>query len=179
SPLFSNQFTYTKDIGKHHFDLLGVLERQTSISSSLTGSGQNSLTNDVRELQGVQNQTTSSNKTQYALISYVGRVNYDYNQKYLLSASIRRDGGSRFGPKNKWGTFPSVSVGWRVSQEAFMQSLAAVSDLKLRASYGETGNDRIGDYIYQATLNSNLFYNFDGSLLSGSTITALANADLK
>jgi TonB-linked SusC/RagA family outer membrane protein len=179
SPLFSNQFTYTKDIGKHHFDLLGVLERQTSTFSSLTGSGQNSLTNDVRELQGVENQTTTSSKTEYALISYVGRVNYDYAQKYLLSASIRRDGGSRFGPDNKWGTFPSVSLGWRVSQEGFMQGLTALSDLKLRASYGETGNDRIGDYVYQATLNSNLFYNFDGSLLSGSTITALANADLK
>lgn len=179
SPLFSNQLTYTKDIGKHHFDLLGVLERQTSTFSSLTGSGQNSLTNDVRELQGVENQTTSSSKTEYALISYVGRVNYDYNQKYLLTASIRRDGGSRFGPDNKWGTFPSVSVGWRVSQEGFMQGLGALSDLKLRASYGETGNDRIGDYVYQATLNSNLFYSFDGTLLSGSTITALANADLK
>ncbi|GAB3232516.1 TonB-dependent receptor [Algoriphagus aestuariicola] len=179
SPLFSNQFTYTKDIGKHHFDLLAVLERQTSTFSSLTGSGQNSLTNDVRELQGVENQTTTSSKTEYALISYVGRVNYDYAQKYLFSASIRRDGGSRFGPDNKWGTFPSVSLGWRVSQEGFMQGLTALSDLKLRASYGETGNDRIGDYVYQATLNSNLFYNFDGSLLSGSTITALANADLK
>ena len=179
SPLFSNQLTYTKDFGKHHFDLLGVLERQTSTFSSLTGSGQNSLTNDVRELQGVENQTTSSSKTEYALISYVGRVNYDYNQKYLLTASIRRDGGSRFGPDNKWGTFPSVSVGWRVSQEGFMQGLSTLSDLKLRASYGETGNDRIGDYVYQATLNSNLFYSFDGTLLSGSTITALANANLK
>jgi TonB-linked SusC/RagA family outer membrane protein len=179
SPLFSNQLTYTKDIGKHHFDLLGVLERQTSNFSSLTGSGQNSLSNDVRELQGVENQTTNSTKTEYGLISYIGRVNYDYGQKYLLSASIRRDGGSRFGPENKWGTFPSVSVGWRLSQESFMQGLAALSDLKLRASYGETGNDRIGDYVYQATLNSNLFYNFDGTLLTGSTITALANADLK
>lgn len=179
SPLFSNQFTYTKDFGKHHFDLLAVLERQTSTFSSLNGSGQNSLTNDVRELQGVENQTINSSKTEYALISYVGRLNYDYNQKYLLTASIRRDGGSRFGPNNKWGTFPSVSAGWRVSQEGFMQGLSFLSDLKLRASYGETGNDRIGDYVYQATLNSNLFYNYDGTLLSGSTITALANANLK
>lgn len=179
SPLFSNQLTYTKDIDKHHFDLLGVVERQTSTFTSLNGAGQNSLTNDVRELQGVENQTTTSSKTEYGLISYVGRINYDYAQKYLISASIRRDGGSRFGPDNKWGTFPSLSVGWRLSEEAFMQSLNAVSDLKLRASYGETGNDRIGDYVYQATINSNLFYNFDDNLLTGSTISALANADLK
>ncbi|MFC5625446.1 SusC/RagA family TonB-linked outer membrane protein [Algoriphagus winogradskyi] len=179
SPLFSNQLTYTKDIDKHHFDLLGVVERQTSTFTSLNGAGQNSLTNDVRELQGVENQTTTSSKTEYALISYVGRINYDYAQKYLISASIRRDGGSRFGPDNKWGTFPSLSVGWRLSEEGFMQGLNAVSDLKLRASYGETGNDRIGDYVYQATINSNLFYNFDDNLLTGSTISALANADLK
>lgn len=179
SPLFSNQLTYQKDFGKHHIDLLGVIERQTSRFTSLNGAGQNSLTNDVRELQGVENQTTTSSKTEYALISYVGRINYDYAQKYLVSASIRRDGGSRFGPENKWGTFPSVSLGWRISEEGFMKSLAAVSDLKLRASYGETGNDRIGDYAYQATINSDLFYNFDDNLLTGSTITALANAELK
>ena len=179
SPLFSNQLTYSRDLGKHHFDILGVVERQTSRFTSLNGAGQNSLTNDVRELQGVENQTTTSSKTEYALISYVGRINYDYAQKYLISASIRRDGGSRFGPENKWGTFPSLSVGWRISEEGFMQRLSAVSDLKLRASYGETGNDRIGDYVYQATINSDLFYNFDDNLLTGSTITALANADLK
>lgn len=179
SPLFSNQFSYRKSIDKHSFDLLGVVEMQTFKNSSLTGAGQNNLTNDVKVLQGVQNQTTSSNLIEYALISYVGRINYDYAQKYLFSASVRRDGGSRFGPNNKWGTFPSVSLGWRLSEEGFMKSLTAVSDLKLRGSYGETGNDRIGDYVYQGTINSNMFYNFDGSLQGGGTITALANADLK
>ncbi len=179
SPLFSNQLTYTKDFGKHHFDLLGVVEKQTSISSGLSGNGQNALTNDVRELQGIENQTTSSNRTEYALISYIGRANYDYNQKYLISASIRRDGGSRFGPDNKWGIFPSISAGWRVSQENFMKGISAISDLKIRASYGETGNNNIGDYRYQGTINSNMFYNFNGSLESGSTISNLANADLK
>lgn len=179
SPLLSNQITYTKDIGNHHFDILAVLEKQTSNYSSLSGAGQNSLTNDVRELQGVENQTTSSNRTEYALISYIGRINYDFNQKYLVSASIRRDGGSRFGPGNKWGIFPSVSAGWRVSQENFMQGIPAISDLKFRGSYGETGNDRIGDYVYQGTINSNMFYNFDGSLQTGNTISSLANADLK
>jgi TonB-linked SusC/RagA family outer membrane protein len=179
SPLFSNQFSYQKTINKHSFDVLGVIEQQTFRSTNLNGSGQNNLTNDVRVLQGVQNQVTSGGQTDYALISYVGRVNYDFDQKYLFSASVRRDGGSRFGPSNKWGTFPSVSVGWRLSQETFMESLNAISDLKLRASYGQTGNDRIGDYTYQGTINSNHFYNFAGSLQGGSTISALANANLK
>jgi TonB-dependent starch-binding outer membrane protein SusC len=179
SPLISNQFSYNRTIGKHSFDLLGVIEQQTFTNTSLNGSGQNFLTNEIRVLAGVQNQTTSGNKTEYALISYIGRINYDYEQKYLFSASVRRDGGSRFGPNYKWGTFPSVSLGWRLSEENFMKGLTAVSDLKLRGSYGETGNDRIGDYVYQATINPNTFYNFDGSLEGGSTITALANADLR
>ncbi|SEI77684.1 TonB-linked outer membrane protein, SusC/RagA family [Cyclobacterium xiamenense] len=179
SPLISNQLSYSKTIGDHSIDALAVLEQQTFKQTGLQGSGQNFLTNDVRVLQGVQNQTTSGNQTEYALISYIGRINYDYAQKYLISASVRRDGGSRFGPANKWGTFPSLSLGWRISEEGFMQALPAVSDLKLRASYGETGNDRIGDYVYQGTINSNFFYNFAGSLQGGSTISSLANADLR
>ncbi|WP_245189390.1 SusC/RagA family TonB-linked outer membrane protein [Lunatimonas salinarum] len=179
SPLISNQLSYNKTFGKHTIDALAVLEQQTFVSTGLVGNGQNFLTNDVRVLQGVQNQTTSGNKTEYGLISYIGRINYDYEQRYLVSASVRRDGGSRFGPANKWGTFPSFSLGWRLSEERFMESLSAVSDLKLRASYGETGNDRIGDYVYQGTINSNHFYNFAGSLEGASTISALANANLR
>lgn len=179
SPLVSNQLSYNKTFGEHSIEALAVLERQTFISTGLTGNGQNFLTNEVRVLQGVQNQTTSGNKTEYGLISYIGRINYDYDQRYLISASIRRDGGSRFGPANKWGTFPSLSLGWRLSEERFLQPVSAISDLKLRASYGETGNDRIGDYVYQGTINSNHFYNFAGSLEGGSTVSALANANLR
>ncbi|WP_235954609.1 SusC/RagA family TonB-linked outer membrane protein [Cyclobacterium salsum] len=179
SPLISNQLSYNKTFGDHTIDALAVLEQQTFKQTGLQGLGQNELTNDVRVLQGVQNQTTSSNETEYALISYVGRINYDYAQKYLISASVRRDGGSRFGPANKWGTFPSLSLGWRISEETFMQAVPAISDLKLRASYGETGNDRIGDYVYQGTINSNFFYNFNGALQGGSAISSLANADLR
>ncbi|MCH7414117.1 TonB-dependent receptor [Belliella sp. R4-6] len=179
SPLISNQLSYSKTFGKHSIDLLGVVEQQTFLSSTLAGSGQNFLTNEIRELQGVQNQTANSSKLEYALISYLGRVNYDYDQKYLFSASLRRDGGSRFGPNSKWGTFPSISAGWRISEESFMQDLTAVSDLKLRASYGETGNDQIGNYVYQATINSNFFYPLGGTMAAASTISTLANPDLR
>ncbi|GHB34894.1 SusC/RagA family TonB-linked outer membrane protein [Mongoliitalea lutea] len=179
SPLISNQLSYSKSIGKHNFDALGVIEQQTFLSTNLGGSGQNFLTNEIRELQGVQNQTINSSKFEYALISYLGRINYNFDQKYLFSASIRRDGGSRFGPNSKWGTFPSISAGWRVSEESFMKNISSISDLKLRASYGETGNDQIGNYVYQATINSNFFYPFGGSLNAGSTISALANPDLR
>lgn len=179
SPLISNQLSYIKEFGKHRFDALGVIEQQTFTSTNLSGRGENPLTNDIRVLQGVQNQTTSGSKTEYAIISYIGRLNYDYDGKYLLSASVRRDGGSRFGPGNKFGTFPAASVGWRISEENFLSAVSGISELKLRASYGETGNDRIGDYVYQATINANHFYNFDGNLQGGSTVGALANQDLR
>jgi hypothetical protein len=118
-------------------------------------------------------------RSEYALISYLGRVNYDYKGKYLLSASIRRDGGSRFGPANKWGFFPSFSAGWRLTEEAFMSGVDWLSDFKLRGSYGEVGNDRIGDYRYQATIDGNYRYNYDGNTITASTISALANEDVK
>lgn len=86
--------------------------------------------------------------TESTLISWFGRVNYSYKNKYLLGASLRRDGSSRFGPENKWGYFPAVSAGWVISEEAFMQGQTTVSNLKLRGSYGYTGNDRIGNYRY-------------------------------
>ena len=86
------------------------------------------------------------------LISFFGRLNYAFMDKYLLTATIRRDGSTRFGPENRWGLFPSAAVAWRISDEPFMQGLSGVfSDLKLRATYGITGNQEIGDYLYLAT----------------------------
>lgn len=85
------------------------------------------------------------------LISFFGRANYNYADKYLAAASVRRDGSSRFGPGNEWGTFPSVSVGWRISEEPFMQGLASLSDLKLRASWGKTGNQAFANYQHYTT----------------------------
>jgi TonB-linked SusC/RagA family outer membrane protein len=82
------------------------------------------------------------------VIGFFGRAGYNINDKYLLSASLRRDGSSRFGPGNQWGTFPGVSAGWRISQEPFMQSIGAITDLKLRASWGKTGNQSFGDYLF-------------------------------
>lgn len=91
--------------------------------------------------------------TERTLISYFSRVNYNFKGKYLFAASIRRDGSSRFGPDKKWGYFPSVSAGWFVSDESFMNSLDVISNLKLRASYGFTGNDQFADYRWISALN--------------------------
>src|SRR3546814_11309648 len=80
------------------------------------------------------------------MLAYIGRVNYTYKEKYLFSATFRREGSSRFGINNKWGNFPAVSLGWRMSDEPFMQDLPWLSDLKLRGSWGVTGTNDIGNY---------------------------------
>lgn len=179
SPLISNQLTFSRQFGIHSINAVGVLERQTFRSDNLNGAGRNTLTNDIRVLNGTSDQTAGGNLTEYALISYVGRVNYTLAEKYLFGASIRRDGGSRFGPNNKWGVFPSVSAGWRISGEQFMAGLPAISDLKLRASFGTTGNDRIGDYQYIPTVVTNYPTNFGNNIVPGATVRALADPNIK
>jgi TonB-linked SusC/RagA family outer membrane protein len=94
------------------------------------------------------NITNVKNVTDYKLISFFGRANYNISDRYMALVSIRRDGSSRFAPSHQWATFPAVSLGWRLSEEPFMQGLGGVSDLKLRASWAETGNQAIGDYLY-------------------------------
>ena len=112
----------------------------------------------------------------WALNSYLARVNYTVNNKYLLTASIRADGSSKFADGNQWGTFPSVSGAWRISNESFFPKDGIISDLKLRASWGMTGNQEgIGNYDSRSLANGG--HNYNGQ--DGIAITTLANPDLK
>ena len=115
---------------------------------------------------------------EWSMISYLSRVNYSYKGKYLIGASIRRDGSSRFGSNNKWGNFPSVSLGWIVSDEAFMGKLKSVSLLKVRGSYGMIGNNNIGNYTHYNTVSGNTNAVFGSTVASGSAVTNLGNDDL-
>ncbi|MEK6478288.1 TonB-dependent receptor [Catalinimonas sp. 4WD22] len=180
SPLISNQLSFNKTFGEHTLDAIAVAEQQTFNFESINSSGENSITNDIEVLDGVENPNVGGTANERAIISYLGRVNYDYAGKYLFGASVRYDGASVFGPGKKWGLFPAVSAGWRISEEAFMDGVTFLSDLKIRGSYGETGNWNVpgGNYPYQATIDPNFFYNFNGNLQPASTINALANADL-
>ena len=120
------------------------------------------------------------NVEEWSLLSYFGRVNYAFKNKYLLSAALRRDGSSRFATNNKWALFPSASVGWRISEEPFLQSVGVLSDLKVRASYGVTGNFNIGNYRWRALLTSSN-YNFgagEGSIANGFALSNFINPDL-
>ena len=175
---FTNQLTFDKKFGDHSLNVIAVQE-QTSYSTNtmfITGS---LPTNAVSELTGLSNINANGSIQKNLLLSYLGRVNYDYKNKYLLSASMRRDGSSKFAPGNKWGNFPSASIGWRVKEESFLKNSAAISELKLRAGYGELGNNGIGNYDWQAVMLANTDYVFNNATSGGSYFNALANKDLK
>lgn len=180
SPLISNQLSYSKDFGDHHVDAVAVIERQTSQLRNTGASGETAITSVIDVLNITENPNRQGRRDEYALISYLGRVNYDFAGKYLFSASVRRDGGSRFGSE-KWGTFPSVSAGWRLSEENFLSNVNFLSNLKLRGSWGKVGNDKIGNYGYQSTFASGQFYvlGTGGTLVPGLTIRALENPDIQ
>lgn len=150
--LWENTLNYTKSIGKHNFSgLLGYTAQKTTIDgSSIVGS--NSPSDDFTTLSQatiIDQLNTYTTKIPVGLISYLGRVNYDYNNKYLFSASLRTDESTKFNVGQRSGWFPAVSAGWIVSSEKFMEKTQGwLSNLKARGSYGVTGNNRIADFSY-------------------------------
>jgi TonB-dependent starch-binding outer membrane protein SusC len=126
-------------------------------------------------------QKANGTKLDKAMLSYYGRLNYNYNEKYLLSLSFRRDGSSKFGPNNRWGNFPAASVGWIISQEDFMK-FNGLDFLKLRASWGRNGNDQIPDFLYEATVSSqyrNYYFGSQENKAYGTSPDFVPNPDLK
>ncbi len=178
SPLYQNQLTFNKQFGRHTINVTAVAERQDHKFSGLNASSQQS-SNIITSLQAGQNQTIGFNDTyETTLISYLGRLNYEFAGKYLLSASIRRDGFSGFAPGQKWGNFPGISVGWRISEESFMNALSSISELKLRASYGELGVNNVGPFDWQSLISINTTYPFNNTNQGGSYFNSLPNSEL-
>ena len=176
-----NTLTYAKTFNKHDFTgLLGAsYQKETSRSTSI-GAVQGSYNNEI--IQTLNNAVinpaaTSTSKSAWGLVSYFGRINYSYNGKYLLAASIRTDASSRFGPDNKWALFPAFSAAWRISEENFVKSIHSISELKLRASYGSTGNFNIGDFAYLGRVGS-VKYSPDNNLVNGQAPISFENTKL-
>ncbi len=130
--------------------------------------------NDANDIKAT---STDTYETQSVLLSYFGRVNYSYMERYLLTASIRRDGSSRFGDDTKWGIFPAASFGWRISEESFLEDVEWLSNLKARFSWGKAGNNSIGDYSHIALLAAS-DYSFGGSKVVGQASSNYPNGDL-
>ncbi len=179
SLLFTNSLNYGLTLAdKHNFEVLALTEYSDVHSTLLNARSTNDITNEIHELSS-QEAALSSQSLDYYRISYLGRLNYNYDGKYLFSASLRTDASSRFGANNRWGTFPSVSVGWNIAKEAFLSNVPSINNLKLRASWGKAGNDKIPDYAYSASLTSNMYYVINDLPVVGTTPGGAANADLK
>ncbi len=167
SPYISNQLSYDKTFGSHSINVVVVGEKQDSQSTYVGITGEQP-TNAVNQLLGSLNGSFNGGTLyETTLLSYLGRINYEFKGKYLLSASIRRDGYSGFAPDNKWANFPGVSVGWRLGEEEFLKSIPVISDLKVRASYGSVGTNGGGAYDYQSFIGTQSAYPFNNDRSNG------------
>jgi TonB-linked SusC/RagA family outer membrane protein len=176
-----NTLNYNKTFAKkHNLSLLAGYsynsDKINNVSMSSNGGFGNSVITTLNSALGI---TGNTRETKNVLLSYFGRAQYDFEGKYLFSASVRRDGASRFGSNTKWGVFPAASLAWRVTEERFMDNTRDVlSDLKLRLSYGESGNYNIGDYS-SLPLLANYNYSLNGTNVVGQAPSGVVNPDLK
>lgn len=181
----TNILTYDKTSGAHHITFTGVAEEIFSSWFGNSMRGQNFLVDQLGtdNMDGAKSVSVDSWRGERALISFMGRVNYGLLDKYLLTISYRADGSSVFGENNEWGYFPSGSLAWRISQEGFLADSPVVTDLKLRVSYGVTGNQGISPYGSLARLGSGEWYRYpynNGQNLNiGFGIAGIANPDLR
>jgi len=185
SELLENTLRFDKDFGPNNLNAIVGYSWQEFTNEYLEGENTNFLFDQTtyNNLQGggTDSRVLSSGKSQNRLISFFGRVNYSYHDKFLLTFALRSDGSTRFGENNKWALFPSAAVAWRVSEEAFMANSSVFDDFKLRFEYGELGNEGIGNYQSQETVQpTGDAYNMgNGNFLPAVKPTQFANPDLK
>lgn len=187
--LVEHYLTYNKSFNKHNLELLGGFSYQKFSFSGTTYGLQGIAAQGVGVAPeynpGYSGTTTSPSgyAQENELQSGFGRINYNYDSRYMFTASLRADGSTRFGNNNKYGYFPSFALGWTISQEDFMKDLKMVQDLKLRASWGQTGNQEVTNKITQASYSlssaSGYYLYNDQTLINGVTVNRTANPDLK
>ncbi len=178
--LIENTLTYDGHVGKHNINLVLGQTYEEEHTDLLTGQGINMNEPYFLQLQNSKKQYAESFEFTHALSSFIGRLNYNYDEKYLLSLVVRRDGSSRLTRAIRWGTFPSVSLGWRFDKEKFFPiSRDVVNMFKVRASYGVLGNENIGEYQYMATMaRNNMTYSFNNKPVSGSAVSTFVNQNI-
>lgn len=178
--LIENILTYDGTIDKHHINVVVGQTYEEEHTELLNGWGLNYTEPYFLQLQNGANTYSSSYDYKHAIFSYIGRINYNYDDRYLFSATVRRDASSRLSKDIRWGTFPSVSVGWRFDKESFFPfNPSVVNMFKVRASYGELGNENIGEYVYQAVMSrNNMTYSFNNSAVTGSAVSTFVDNNL-
>lgn len=183
SLLNENLATYSKSFGEHNFELLAGFTNQKFYAEQTRIQADTYTDDRLPTIQGAININRSGSNTanqynEWSLVSYLSRLTYNFKGKYLLTAAIRSDGSSRFGNDNKWGTFPSASLGWIMSDENFFQNIKAINFAKFRASYGVIGNNNIGNYTQYALVNNTINAVFGSTVATGAAVTSLANPKL-
>ena len=168
-------------MGNHNLKALVVYSQEEFESEYLSGTRNNTPLNSITYLDAADPATASNTNgfSDWSFASYLGRLNYDFKRKYIFQATIRRDGSSRFSEANRWGTFPSLSAGWRISEEKFLHGIThIVNDLKIRASLGTVGNSNVGYYPTYASLGPTT-YVLNGEIVPGYQYQRAVNTDLK
>src|SRR5690606_11580368 len=174
---------YDKSFGDHNFNgLLGIAQetyKQENTDQGLTG-----FPNDKTWVFNKERATTVNFNTigasENALLSYFSRLQYNYKSKYLFAASLRSDGSSKFGEKNRWGLFPALSAGWRIDQEDFLSRMDWLSTTKLSASWGQTGNDRIGNSTFVSNMAAlNYVFGDNQAVSNGYVVGNISNSLLR
>lgn len=174
---------YSNNFGNHEVQALAGYEEIYNQFKNVLARRQNFFNNDLRDLDagGVKNQNVGGYNNEWRLRSFFGRLNYAFDDKYLFQANLRYDGSSRFGEGNRWGLFPSVSAGWIITNENFMEDFVdntIINTIKLRGSWGQLGNQNIGLNRFRNTYNLNEGYQFGGVVVPGAAVTTAGNPDI-
>ncbi len=185
--LWENTLNYSNTFGKHSIDVLGGVSIQENTARNMSVYGEGLSSDGLRNLGSLQTmRDISGNQQTWSLASQFARLTYKFDERYILTGTVRRDGSSRFMRGNRWGVFPSVSAAWRIKEESFLKDVDFISNLKLRASYGEAGNQNIGLFQYQSSYttgkrSSNYGYVFgqDKTYIDGMVQSFLPNPNLK
>ena len=192
--VFTNTLTYSNTFGDHSINVLAGVEYQKFRGNGLSYGGNDYLSSDPAFYQSIKNQqgisttingqparifaNAGSSLFNESLAGYIGRVSYDYKTKYLVTVSVRRDGTSRFAPENRYGTFPAVSAAWRIKEEPFFSNVSFVSDLKIRASWGQAGNQLTANFPYVGRISFTPDYGLGGSSLQAPTLAIFPNREI-
>jgi TonB-linked SusC/RagA family outer membrane protein len=178
--IIENTISYVKEIGNHKFDgLVGSVNQKNKWENSNIETRNFASASVTTPNGGSEIFAASADKAEKSNASFLGRLNYSFSDKYLITANFRADGSSVFGPNKRWGYFPSFSAGWRISEESFLNTIEAISDIKLRAGWGIVGNDQIANYSYLGRTGSGANYPIGGIIQPGTFPASIENLSLK
>ena len=179
---WQNTLTYIKSLGLNNLTAMLGMTMDRNVARTLNGYRENLPNNSeiLREINaGTMNPTVNGNTSTISLLSYFGRVAYNYDRKYYLTATYRRDGSSKFMAKNKWASFPSVSAAWQLTNEDFLKDNTVLNSLRLRAGWGQVGNQNLPSAVYESLIGTNYYASANNSFVNTTYISTLKNEDIK